>query len=362
MNDILELLKKAIILSYQDLIRIRSSISKAYAHLSSADRAEILSLAVHNLIDKHLHGVDEVHKDALKISILKNTLSQHVYTISKHDVFESIISLDLPEEKRIELAESWLLESNQLSVPKWALENHLNAKHPSPKVYVKPQKTLKKQLVLTVVYALVMFLIIGFSLFQEKPLIPSESIPLKKSAFFEGYQGICRLDRVYLFTDLKGNSHRKEVVPFGIQLKKNEFGYEFFHYFNIKHYIASIRNGVIAHPEYFNRIIHIAYLNDIDPILLLAIIGQEQAFVSKESSHALLIVNNPFNVFHSWTQYNTTLHDSTRIAINTIKNRMAKKPLDVPSFLWLNGVYAEDPNWHIGVNLIYSHLKKIGSF
>ncbi|HAS72587.1 MAG TPA: hypothetical protein DCS67_00410 [Clostridiales bacterium UBA8960] len=358
MNDIIESLKKMIILSFQDLTRIRSSISRTYAHLSSSDRAEILSLAVHNLLNKHLDGIDHEHRESLKINILETTLSRHVYSITKNDVFESIVTMNLPEDVRMHIAESWLIESAKIDVPKGVLIDYLVTQHQ----FTKKTVPVRKNRVSIAFMLLFTCLAIGLFLFHEKPQTPSVEPNLRSASIVKGYEGLSQLDRVYLISDVIDGIIVKKTVPFGIGQKEQPFRYDYFHYFNIKHYIATTRKGLIAHPEYFNRVIHLAYLNDIDPLLLFAIIGQEQAFVNEDSSHSLLVVNNPFNVFHSWIDYNTTLRDSTKIAINTIKRRMANIPPGISPFLWLNGVYAEDPNWHYGVSWIYAHLKNIGRF
>lgn len=72
------------------------------------------------------------------------------------------------------------------------------------------------------------------------------------------------------------------------------------------------------------------------------------------------IIHNPYNVYHSWVDYNTNLVDATQIAINTIKSRLKTKPSNTSSFEWLNLIYAEDPNWHLGVKAMYNHLCVIG--
>lgn len=121
-------------------------------------------------------------------------------------------------------------------------------------------------------------------------------------------------------------------------------------------YLTQKRNGLIGEPYHYYKIITLARAHNIDALLLFAIIGQEQNFVQRDKNDAKQIINNPFNVYHSWETYNTNLSESTLIAINTIKNRLKNQPSDIGAIDWLNQTYAEDPKWHIGVNAFYQYF------
>lgn len=96
---------------------------------------------------------------------------------------------------------------------------------------------------------------------------------------------------------------------------------------------------------------------DLNPLLLFAIAGQEQAFVPKNERNAKQIANNPFNVYGSWQIYNTTILDSSRIAANLIVTLSKDKPLSIDPLVWINTKYAEDKTWHIGVRKLLNELK-----
>ncbi len=94
---------------------------------------------------------------------------------------------------------------------------------------------------------------------------------------------------------------------------------------------------------------------DVNPALLIAITGQEQAFVPP-GPDAARIRNNPFNVFYSWRVYNTNLSDAANIAANTLRHKLSVlPPSGENAILWINdplnpwGIYATNPNWAIGV-------------
>ncbi len=116
-------------------------------------------------------------------------------------------------------------------------------------------------------------------------------------------------------------------------------------------------NSLLANDPYFTEIIKSCERNDVNPLLLLAISGQEQGFVKRGSENAALIVNNPFNVYHSWVDYNTNISDASEIATITIRSILEKRPNATDSFKWLNQTYAEDPTWWQGVEQIYLTLE-----
>lgn len=121
-------------------------------------------------------------------------------------------------------------------------------------------------------------------------------------------------------------------------------------------YLSQKRNGLIGDPKNYYKVIIMAKEHDLDALLLFAIIGQEQNFVLRDQTDATKILNNPFNVYHSWEDYNTNLSESTLIAINTIKNRLKTCPDESDPIIWLNKTYAEDPNWYKGVTSFYTYF------
>lgn len=125
------------------------------------------------------------------------------------------------------------------------------------------------------------------------------------------------------------------------------------------------KSSVLAEAPYFASIVEAAAAFDIHPVLLFAITGQEQAFVPKSNKRHKKIANNPFNVFHSWKEFNTTIGQSSEIAARTIVNLSKGRPDDTDPFTWINRKYAEDPNWADGVRSIFTaitdYLEKPGT-
>lgn len=119
------------------------------------------------------------------------------------------------------------------------------------------------------------------------------------------------------------------------------------------------RNSLLANEPYFSTIINTAQTFNVNPLLLFAITGQEQNFVPISQESASKIANNPFNLYGSWQEYNTSIEDSTRIAARTIVNLGQGCPSNEDQIKWINQQYASDPNWHVGVSYFLNELEMI---
>jgi len=119
------------------------------------------------------------------------------------------------------------------------------------------------------------------------------------------------------------------------------------------------RNSKLAEEPYFSQIIAVSKKYNLNPLVLFAITGQEQSFVPKNSKYANRIANNPYNIYCSWKNYNTTITDSSEIVAKTIINLSKGRPSNVDPFKWINRRYASDPNWSKGVRDIFYELVRI---
>ncbi|NBG88876.1 glucosaminidase domain-containing protein [Isachenkonia alkalipeptolytica] len=116
------------------------------------------------------------------------------------------------------------------------------------------------------------------------------------------------------------------------------------------------RDSLLKKEPYFSTIIKTSKKNGLNPLLLFAIAGHEQAFVPRSHPEAKVIANNPFNVFQSWQIYNTDIQNATEVACRTIITLSKDRPVFMNPFIWLNGRYAEDPNWWRGVEALFNRL------
>ncbi|MHA0856077.1 hypothetical protein [Paenibacillus sp. CMAA1364] len=135
----------------------------------------------------------------------------------------------------------------------------------------------------------------------------------------------------------------------------NEFRYVSIDTTRLQKYLSG-KNSMLAEEPYLSAIVEASKQFNIHPLLLFAITGQEQGFVPKDHKKSKEIVNNPFNVFGSWENYNTTIESSATIAAKTVFNISGRRTGDHHPIQWLNQTYAEDPNWWKGVTWFFNDM------
>ena len=118
------------------------------------------------------------------------------------------------------------------------------------------------------------------------------------------------------------------------------------------------KDSLLADDPYFTAILATSKKYDIHPLLMFAIIGQEQSFVPKSFAAAKKIANNPFNVYGSWEKYNTDIYDSSSLAADVIIKSSRNRPVYMNTIRWINRRYAEDPNWWNGVSKLFTQMEK----
>lgn len=118
------------------------------------------------------------------------------------------------------------------------------------------------------------------------------------------------------------------------------------------------KRSMLAEEPYYTTMLDTAKNYNFHPYLLFAVAGQENGYVQTDHPNAEKIANNPFNVYHSWWEYNTDITDSSRIAAKTIVRLSWDQPADIHPFQWINREYAEDPNWWKGVKAIFQQMER----
>jgi len=395
MENIIEQLKSWLIISYKDIIELKQSIARRHA---PQDRAKILAKSVHDRLDMHLKGLSLQEMAYIKRDLILKTLIDNHKDIYRYDILEIISEQTyLSPSERIRLTKVWFQQNTDLNVDDVMISEFLknialgesldvsNTIDFSP-VNVKMLQTLNQKMSLwqrfrtlillrleTLPIKHVLFLIIfcglvllakvGINQMPHKitaeahaPLIINRNLPQRYSPIIT--------NRIRLIKGIEISGQRVitlsyKTLPYNKKRLYQSFHYVSLNYIALRNYLMFERQSILVNDTYLNEIIVLAKLNDIDPLLLLAIIGQEQGFIPMTSSSREAIVNNPYNVYHSWQNYNTSLRDTTQIAINLLKKRLAEKPAFTSPLTWVNIIYAEDPNWATGVTLIYDKLNEI---
>ncbi len=125
------------------------------------------------------------------------------------------------------------------------------------------------------------------------------------------------------------------------------------------------KNSLLAENEYLVDLDNAGKKYDVDPLLLLAITGQEQSFVPANWSNTEQMIKNPFNVYGSWQLYAPGFAKSAMIAAQTVNRLSADCPVGMDPIQWINSPdnpncrYAEDTLWWRGVKKFYEELKSL---
>ena len=370
MANFIEDLKNRVLLSYHEIIAMKTLIMEQFTEDDTHQRAERLAKDVHIRLSSELSGIPEEMRESIRHSILKQCIVEEKRDIFKIDVLNTISDLDHSIEERIAISKQWL-DSNT-SVPYTTKE--LNVYFEQRKVFEtrasssRPKSRSKSRLpflplsiTLTLIFMYIIVLKVpSTSLWHknaEEVFIERLEYTSSQNIFAPHLELIHKINKLdeshlqYVYVSVKN--------PFAIE--SQDFAFSDIRYLELRNYLILDRDSFLAQTQfnYLSEVILLSQLHDIDPLLLLAIIGQEQGFVPSDSDYKHLIINNPFNVFYSWKRYNTSFVDSTTIAINFIQDRLSSRPVNQSAFQWLNEVYAEDPNWSKGVQIIYSQLQDI---
>lgn len=129
-------------------------------------------------------------------------------------------------------------------------------------------------------------------------------------------------------------------------------------------------NSALADTDHLAAIEAAGQRWNVDPLLLLAITGQEQSFVPR-TGYWQAIERNPWNVFGSWQQWSGGFENSAAWAAATVARLSQGCPAGTSVIRWINGFdssgvrsnpgwgYAGDSNWWRGVSYFYNQLQQV---
>ncbi|WP_051931778.1 hypothetical protein [Clostridium sp. KNHs214] len=384
MSTVLNKLNNIKILDKEDIVTIKNYIDNKYSENVSSKNSQILSHTISSIIYNNLKGLPEELKSDIKKEVLVNLLINGKKIVTFKDVFEICINYngiryDLPEklvdwislntkmefttselqqcfkdlgfkdinvnistnEDKEELANKNLCSKDQA----YKQNNENTLLHSNIEEYKKSKNYLIKQL-------------IGWKKLKK---IPGMVIVIITSIILLGGIGKAYYSNVIGKQQIKENSMVKEEKNKSIKSKyvnshmPKYMRYKKINEAKLKEFLCK-RSSLLVEEPYFSTIISVAEEFNVNPILLFSITGQEQNFVPKNSANSKKIANNPFNVYHSWIEYNTDIDDSTKIASRTIINLSKDMPKDEDPFEWIGKRYAEDKRWSKGVKAIFKEL------
>jgi len=397
MNKFLEDFKSTKVLNTEDFLRIKKYIDNKFSSLDNKAKADILCTTIHQILDKFIIGEDSDLDSKVKQEVLRTNIFGGQPTTYLYDVLITYLKqCDFNKSNTIERLISWIKKYSKTSINEEFFitflyeERYINEtqreKLVQELVIVQDKSEIVKRedhkdnLTFKDVEEKHQNDEIAVTTIKKQNLIESKNIinkNNKKKHYRVTVIGIIVILIPSLYLGVKlikrkninemsliNNEEAKEVsTVLGSKLKGKTFNPNVPEYMKYKEidkeklrgYLKT-RNSLLLEEPYFSSIICSAKEFNLNPIVLFSITGQEQGFVPKDQTEAKKIANNPFNVFHSWQEYNTDIKDSSEIAARTVFNICREMPKDENVFKWINNTYAEDKNWHKGVESFFKLL------
>lgn len=368
---------EAYVLSPTDVRNIRSYVQLKYAAMPHDRRAEIVADAVNRIIHRQLPDFENGLKRSVTATLIRTTVLELQRPVRADDIFRVCLSLDRTASTIYDPFHSWVERQLRVSCEKPVLERLLDklpsgeemaekaADEESGSLWAQLRCLLKDEGVAVLEEPAGSFPaeVITLPLPQSQP----SQRKIKPITYMYGALCICLIAASLLYGWSLGKPSPyvlqppvvlKPVPPIeapadGLPI---ELRYQEVDQARLIAFLET-KSSILAEQPYFGAILTAAQSFDIHPILLFAITGQEQGFVPKSNKQYKQIANNPFNVFHSWQDFNTNIQESAEIAARTVVNLSKNRPADVDPFTWINRKYAEDPMWSDGVRSIFATMK-----
>lgn len=361
------------VLRSNQILLLKNYIWKKYPDCSMYQRSIILVDAIHKVIDKNMQEFNKEIRDQVKYKILQRAVKTKNYDIDGSDIFRACLFLkDTRDSFKASLV-NWLNKKCSNTVKERYIDLLLSKVADSYNEYADYELEYIISEVLCDleddccfnagvidasqlgsffaerVYAIyedfkikavrwyIPHCILIACLFMSASIIENEFVLRQENIFNANNPPIAASETEDAFMQDKVLQYKKVDKE------------------RLLHYLSG-RGSLLSEEPYFSSIIQASQEYNVNPLLLFAITGQEQAFVPKNQINAKLIANNPFNVYGSWQAYNTDTLDSARIAANLIATLSKNKPASIDPIVWINTQYAEDETWYIGVQKLLREI------
>ncbi|OPJ57426.1 hypothetical protein [Clostridium oryzae] len=412
MESFLSELENKKVISVEDIVLLKQYIYKKHNDRSNQEKRQILTDAIHKILDRSIEGIAPRYIQNIKKQLLNNVVSGISKTVYMVDVFNVCINSKESSKDFLESIKNWvnLNVENKVSVSQIEKCAQEHNKHWKSAV---SQSTINENVQQEMIEEVKMDAYVDIDghanivTDYEVPLPAEGVIPLaNKTSFTYNFTGkwleivqrinlkskkrmvivVCAsmivvLSVFILVSILHNNTNtgklaeekseslnNKKAKTVSVKYSKayrlslvsnlpHNFRYKAINTSKLHSFLLK-RKSLLAKEPYFSTVINVAKEYNLNPNILFAVAGQEQGFVPKNKKHSKKIVNNPYNVYISWKKYNTNLKDSTKVACVSIINMCKNRPNEAEAFKWINKNYAEDTHWHKGVRSIFDMLEK----
>lgn len=395
MDSFLRELSVKKVITVEDILLFKKYIAKKYKDYSSDYRSEILSNAVHQVLDKSIPAMDKKSIKTIKQKLLENCLAKDGQPVLLIDIFNVCISIENKPSNFYDNLINWGNSHAQNKITKTDIEKYNVDLYPfqlKDPVLIPMEKVFESsednnfidvaviEAVRTIYdvqrpvsytqfetftrfLSLKSIILSGGAKFFTAFLIISilflsNQYVLIPTHFFEkpiGTQKLLNLQTLK-YESFDGTAALNSYNPLESALPNN-FKYKTINEISLKKYLMG-RKSLLVEEPYFSTIIAASKKYNLNPLVLFAITGQEQGFVAKSSPASNMMANNPFNIYHSWKEYNTNIGDACQIVCVTIINLCMDRPFGENPFSWINKKYAQDQNWAKSVSSIYYSLER----
>lgn len=404
MKEVINGLRKNELICSENIENIKKYIHKKYPGCDSKRASIILADAIYKIIDRNIESFGEEERKIIKRRVLKKASKRESFSLDSYDILieylsvygnnqfnDTIlnwinenqsevvtkedmltfsknlseyddVSLEIAIEKTIENEEYINYDSKTDTIVtnvEEAIESSIRKKDSALKINVdkfirlllKWLKGMSSQLSVSIEYithnpkvaaisaGLILIVILVGGIYE---VVGNKINTSSKKV-------VHQLDDEIYYKTLKKETKWQEGLSWELRYTKVNMG-------ALRKWLKN-KNSLLADEPYFSAIINAGKKNDINPLLLFSITGQEQSFVPRNKKNALRIANNPFNVYGSWIEYNTNINDSSDIAAKTIVRLCKKRPTAVDEIQWINRKYAQDKRWWIGVRRIFIKMQ-----
>lgn len=370
--------EEAYVLSPTDVRNIRSYVQHKYAAMPQEKRAEIVADAVKRLIHKQLPNFEGSVKQRVTETLIRTTVLERLGPVRAEDIFQACLALDRSDPCLYDPFHLWVEEQLYVSCEKPVMRRLMDelsltgeqTDFVSDEVESGLLTRLRGLLVAEGVEQRHEAPAASAAVFVFPIPVPKwwTSLSYRLSSRTIMYSALCTLliasSLLYGWSMSKPSLHKlqppvvmKPVQPVAVPSDglPAELRYQEIDQARMVKYLQS-KSSILAEQPYFDAIVSAAQAFNIHPAVLFAITGQEQGFVPKTNKQYKRIANNPFNVFHSWQDFNTNIGQSSEIAARTVYNLSKHRPEDMDPFKWINRKYAEDPKWSEGVRSIFDKI------
>ncbi len=375
MEEILQSLDQKIILNDEIILNIKRNIRRNHPTADAKYRARLLSQSLNDELNAYLEGLSDIQKTEVRMSIYRLSIEQNTLNVSQRDLISGIVHSGLMKNEAFSYLSEWFETYTSHPVDNTQLMDIFTQVDPDCDLtFIETTEDADSKTLISKYFTNINSYISSFfsKIVQKKYhsllmimtafilLIPVTTVIHNITSSENNYKGASFIHaNTVLLSDIPSQIKLHKIVQEIHSRDKGGFPsflcYSEINYPQIVEYLHS-RNSAFTDESYLSVIESVGLEYDVHPLLLLAIIGQEQGFVPRDNPYANKILNNPFNVYSSWTQYNTDLKDSCEVAAGTIRAILDARPAGSNPFKWLNKRYAEDANWWKGVQELYYTL------